>query len=237
MPATEQIYKGTTQKGWKSTDKKSSTTKFGIWAKFVEVIRTGIGYHQRKTDELEFQFDAMKSESFDPSTEYLSKAMKAKGVQRFLEMTVAEPLYMVIGIKIVEGANIKYKTSGEKGGGAALGGDGIIAGVPLGLTLESDHSRKFKEIVSFESPDAQVIGFRIKKINVAECELEEDYTTDGAYFKDGSKGGGDQAEFLASELDENDATGDVVSDLQTTEVIDEESGEECYCVYQTAVLE
>ncbi|KAG9254376.1 uncharacterized protein F5Z01DRAFT_103344 [Emericellopsis atlantica] len=214
---------------WKKTVSAEMALGLGVYAEF---LRLGLGPeasadHSNQASSV-FAFDAITTSSFDPEPQYVKEAIKAPAVQAYLKerkqrFAPTVSLYLVTGLKLVKGANIKYSTSSSTDVKANIG----INVAPLGLTIgpKGHWTRKSDNETEFNRESDFVFAFRVKRLKFGlRRKLEaEDYTT-GAFLTTGEEA--DDSEQEACLMDNVDGS----SSANASFVSDATEGESVYCI-------
>lgn len=138
--------------------------KLGVLAKFLQVFGFGSDFEHRDGSEDVFKCDRLETIFFEPSPEYLKKAIQAEGVQMFLAGSrFMTPLYMVTGVKIARGG-MSSSTKSDRG----MAGVNVetYAGVPITVGPGIEVAASWSESKSFQSRSDFVFAFRLSKLKV-----------------------------------------------------------------------
>ncbi|MCJ1342310.1 hypothetical protein MMC31_000491 [Peltigera leucophlebia] len=213
-----------------STLDKSKSNKFGLWAQFLQIFGLGaeasVSFDKGSIDTYAFQH--MKTEWFLPSKAFVKACVKNSNVVDFLEQTnFRKPLYIITGLKTVEGASVTTVKSKGSGVYAKLGFDGTPAAVPVTIGPEVDRNIGDSETASFENSSPVVFAFQLTAVRCKEGSENvkvKDHTK-GALF-----GFGEEREELEIETEVLEGVGDLEEGREIAPVFDED-GEESYdCV-------
>jgi len=106
----------TSKSNFSTTIRTSRRGHFGLFAKFLQIFGVGgeasVKFHHSRIEK--YSFKHMETNWFIPSRAFIKKAAESADVVNFLKQTdYADPVYMITGIKTVEGASIT--TSGKRG--------------------------------------------------------------------------------------------------------------------------
>lgn len=216
---------------WKKTVSAKSKTGFGVFTQFL--ANSGLLVlgpesnveHTGKTSSI-FTFDEVTTLSFEPTLEYVAEAMKAPAVKLWLSeprqrFSPIVSLYLITGMKLVKGANVKYKTSESTEFTTKFGIDvprfGISAGLKGKWTKTEDDGTEFNRKSEF------VFAFRVKRIRITRKIKVEEYHR-GAFLTIGTDEDGNEIEpVLVDDVDGSDFE-------NATVVHDETENDDVYCV-------
>jgi len=207
----------------------------GLFARFLQVFGIGgeVSVHCDRTKVDRYAFKHMHTEWFISSAPFIEKAMSpspssaTSELVNFLKQTnYEEAVYMIIGLKTVEGASITTFRRKDRSFTAALRVNATPVGLPLSAGPEATYDGEESDETTFQSSTPIVVAYRLKEIKFGkkrETKIK-DYTA-GALFgvSDGQDG------TLESQVDGADA----LEGLNVVSVYDEgeESvDEECLCV-------
>ena len=131
------------------TVKRNNNTDVGFFAKLAQVFGGGLEANIKSsgTEAVEYHFEKEHTEWFEPTRVFVAEVVeKSKGADLFNRETGAnKPLFMVTGIKWVEGITM----SSAKGRGREIGGkaeaDFSATGVPLGVGVHGSRSSNVDE--------------------------------------------------------------------------------------------
>lgn len=213
---------------WKKTISAETGLGLGVYAQFLQL---GLGPeasadHSSQASSV-FAFDSMTTVSFDPEPEYVKEAIKAPAVQAYLRepkqrFSPIVSLYLVTGLKLVKGANIKYSTSRSTDVKANIG----INVAPLGLTIgpKGHWTKKSGDETEFSRESEFVFAFRVKRLKFGLGRtLEAEGYTKGAFLTTGGAVNSEQEACLMDDVDGSScASASFVSDAT--------EGENVYCV-------
>ena len=207
---------------WKKTVTHETKFGFGLYSQFLQLAIGGLGpevdvEHSRQRVNT-FYFDTMTTLKFEPTPEYIHEAIRAPSVQTYLKdhkqrFAPSVSLFLVTGMKIVKGANIKYSTSATSGVTANVGiASSALGGMSVGpkghWTSTTEDENEFKRGSEF------VFAFRVKRLRFKKKVEAEDYNK-GAFLSinDGKDNDGTQ-HILIDDQDGSDIqTANLVSDV------------------------
>ncbi|KAI6778503.1 uncharacterized protein J7T54_005027 [Emericellopsis cladophorae] len=215
---------------WKKTVFAEKGLGLGVYAQFLQLATGGLALgpevdieHSNTTADT-FAFDTVTTLAFEPTQVYVEEAVKAPAVQAWLreprqKFALVSELFLVTGMKLVKGAQIKYSTSQTTTVKGKLGIDMVALGMTFGPkgywtgangdATESNRESEF------------VFAFRVKRLKFGRRLKLEEYNK-GAFMTIGGK----------KEDDECVLVGDVDgADIKTAEVVPDvtENGN-VYCV-------
>ncbi|KAF8866586.1 hypothetical protein BDZ45DRAFT_277047 [Acephala macrosclerotiorum] len=208
---------------------KSKSNKFGLWAQFLQVFGLGaeasVSFDRGSIDK--YAFKHMRTEWFLPSKAFAKACLEATNVADFLEQTEYErPVYIITGLKTVEGASVTTVSNKGRGIRAKIGFDGTPAAVPVTIGPEADHKKKEADTTSFKKSSPVVFAFQLSEMWCKEG-------SDDVVLKDHTKG----ALFGVGEQKELDLEAEVVEGVKQLQdgmkvvaVFDEDGDEACICV-------
>jgi hypothetical protein len=185
-------------------------------------------------DNDELTAKLLETRSFVPSLEYLRQSYQNATVQRFIlkskTWTGSSKLYMVTGLKIAHGASFAVEKIREGNVKLHVGVDGTNAGIPVTVGPDVETGMKISQKESFGDADPFVFAFRLQQIIItAEKDIEHKPFTKGAPLGVGTDDhGATGPEIRVSRLESGDADAREL-DLETWNVVDDETGEDCVC--------
>ncbi len=195
---------------WKKTVSAKSGFGLGVFAQFLQLATGGSGIgpeidveRSRQTAN-RFAFDTMTTLSFEPTPQYVEEATKTPAVQAWLReprqrFSPVVTLFLVTGMKLVNGARIKYSSSGSTAFTANLGVDvpalGFTAGPKGRWTSADDDETEFSRESEF------IFAFRVKRLRIGRKISTEDYSK-GAFLANAGDTKNDASEpILADDID------------------------------------
>ncbi|PVH92329.1 hypothetical protein DM02DRAFT_620011 [Periconia macrospinosa] len=215
---------------WKKTVSTEKGLGLGVYAQFLQLAVGGLALgpevdveHSKKTVNA-FTFDSVTTLAFEPTQEYVEEAIKAPAVQAWLreprqKFALVSELFIVTGMKLVKGANIKYSTSQSTTVKGNLGIDVTALGTTFGpkghWTSTNDDATESNRESEF------VFAFRVKRLKIGRRLKLEEYNK-GAFMTVGGKKDDDEC-VLVEDIDG--------ADIKTAEVVPDvtENGN-VYCV-------
>ena len=205
---------------WKKTITHETKFGFGLYAQFLQLAIGGPGpevEHSRQRVNT-FYFDTMTTLKFEPTPDYIHEAIQAPSVQTYLKdhkqrFAPSVSLFLVTGMKIVKGANIKYSTSATSGVAANVGiASSALGGMSVGpkghWTRTTEDENEFKRGSEF------VFAFRVKRLRFKKKVEAEDYNK-GAFLSinDGKDNDGTQHVLIDDQDGSDIQTANLVSDV------------------------
>jgi hypothetical protein len=194
---------------WKKTISAQTSLGVGVYAQFLQLVTGGLGLgpnveHSNRTAHT-FAFDSVTSLSFEPTSQYVEEAVKAPAVQTWLRepkqrFSPVVSLFLVIGLKLVKGARIRYSTSGS----TAVTGNMDIDVIPLGMTFapRGHWSSMNDDETEFSRDSEFVFAFRVKRLRFGRKLQVEEHNM-GAFLAIGKEGPDDRS-VLVEEVDSSD---------------------------------
>jgi hypothetical protein len=201
---------------WKKTVSKETGLGLGVYAQFLQLATGGLplgpevnAEHSKKVANT-FAFDTVTTLAFEPTQEYIEEAVKAPAIQTWLreprqKFAFVSELFIVTGMKLVKGANIKYSTSQSTTVKGNLGIDVTALGTTFGpkghWTSTNDDATETNRESEF------VFAFRVKRLKFGRRLKLEEYNK-GAFMTVGGKTDDDEcvlvedvdgAEFMSAE--------------------------------------
>lgn len=215
---------------WKKTVSAEKSLGVGVYAQFLQLATGGLPLgpevnveHSNKTANT-FAFDAVTTLAFEPTQEYVEEAVKAPAVQAWLreprqKFALVSELFMVTGMKLVKGANIRYSTSQSTTVNGNLGIDVTALGTTFGpkghWTSTNDDATESNRESEF------VFAFRVKRLRFGRRLKLEEYNK-GAFMNIGGKKDDDEC-VLVEDVDG--------AEIQTAEaILDVTENGSVYCV-------
>jgi hypothetical protein len=174
---------------------RSKKRKIGLWAKFLEIFGLGselsVQYDRGQVDK--YSFKRMKTEWFLPSKDFMEKCVQTPEVVTFLEQTdYRKPVFMITGLKTIEGASVTtVRSKGRKLHGK-LGFDGTSAAVPVSVGPEGEYVTNESETATFTNSSPIVFAFQLSRIVCKENEdlVQKEYTKGALFGADEDQEGG-----------------------------------------------
>ncbi|GJC82941.1 hypothetical protein ColLi_05779 [Colletotrichum liriopes] len=178
------------------TKEKLRSGRFSILTKFLSVLGFGIdiGAEIENGYEEKFMFNTLETVHFIPTPTYLQTCIESDNVRRFLQTSrYRKPVYIITGVKIVNGAEANTLQSRNIGGTLAVEVDGALlsgGAVPIGGGPGVEGRVGDKAGTSWDGSGDFVFAFRVSKVFVGEktghVVSEEEYRK-GAMLGDETK--------------------------------------------------
>lgn len=214
---------------FKATVDRSKNRKIGLWAQFLDIFGLGSELSvQYDKDQVEtYSLKQMRTDWFLPSKDFAQKSVQAPGVAELLEqMDYKRPVYLITGLKTVEGASVTTVKSKGRKLHAKFGFDGTSVAVPVTLGPEGEHISKESETVTFTNSSPIVFAFQLNKVMCKENKgiVQKEYTK-GALF------GVDEGENdLGKDAFDIEQTWEQGDSSKAISAVDENDGGVCYCI-------
>lgn len=173
----------TTKDDYTGIVKSEKGDKGGLFFRFLDLFGLGaeasVKYDRKAV--LKYSFKHMHTEWFIPSEELANKAVQSKKAASHLKRTAYEsPLYMITGLKIVEGASVTTIKDKGKDFTAFLGVD---AG-PVSVGPQTSHNSQNTELQTFSNSTPIMFAFQLMEVR---CDAEGNVSTKayntGALFR------------------------------------------------------
>jgi hypothetical protein len=206
---------------WRKTVSTEKGFGFGVYAQFLQLATGGLPLgleasveHSNKTVN-RFAFDTMTTLAFEPTQEYVEKAVKAPAVQTWLReprqrFALVSELFMVTGMKLVKGAKIEYSTSRSSTVNGKLGTDVAALGTTAGPKGQWISTKDDATEFNYESEF--MFAFRVKRLKFGRRLNLGDYNK-GAFMTVGGKNEDDEC-VLVEDVDGADVkTAEAVPDV------------------------
>jgi hypothetical protein len=150
------------------TRNHTSSVKLGVWAKFLEFLDLGVSTDTSNTRQEVYSFAQMDTTEFFPDDGYVRTALTAPAVKQYLErQRSSKSVYMVVGIKSVQGATVKTIQSSDRGAGLRAGVDlALVGGPPVAPGGEAEGRLGNGEEVAFSDDKEFVFAFRVRKVRI-----------------------------------------------------------------------
>jgi hypothetical protein len=216
------------------TLEKSRSHKYGLWAQFLQIFglgaETSISFEKGSIEK--YAFKHMKTEWFLPSEAFAKASAQVPRVKSFFERTDFEkPVYIITGLKVVEGASVTSHPKEARVLKWRLGFDGTPAGVPMTIGPQAEHTKSTEGTTGFERSSPVVFAYQLSELwckTGGDDPMLKDHTA-GAMFE---ARGGDTTERLETEISEG--IGKVLMDgREVISVFDEDGDEDCIGVLPT----
>ncbi|KAL0935472.1 uncharacterized protein CTRU02_210063 [Colletotrichum truncatum] len=183
-PEDSSIFR-TEKKSVHYTKEKLRSGKFSILTKFLSVLGFGIdvGAEIDNHDEEKYIFNTLETIQFIPTPAYVQQCVESDNVRRFLETSrYRKPVYIITGIKVVNGAEANTLKSRTVGGTFAVEVDGTLlsgGAVPIGGGPGIEGKVGNSVSTSWAGSSDFVFAFRVSKVYVGKATgqvlKEEDY--------------------------------------------------------------
>lgn len=208
---------------------KSKSNKFGLWAQFLQIFGLGaeasVSFDKGAIDTYAFQH--MQTAWFLPSKSFVNARVKNTNAVDFLEQTnFRKHLYIITGLKTVEGASVTTVNSKGRGVNAKLGFDGTSVAVPVTLGPEVEHNIEESETASFRKSSPVIFAFQLAAVR---CKESNENVTVKDYTKGAMFSAGPENEGLDLETEILDGFGDLDEGREIIPVYDEDGEEICNC--------
>ncbi|RAH76629.1 hypothetical protein BO86DRAFT_393307 [Aspergillus japonicus CBS 114.51] len=193
---------------WRKTISTEQGLGCGVYAQFLQLATGGspLGPEvsvetSRKRAEV-FAFDRVTTLSFEPTQEYVEEAIQAPAVQTWLRepkqrFAPVVSLYLVTGMKLVQGARIKYSTSQSATVRGNVGFDVTALGTSIGpkghWVSRNEDGTELKREMEF------VFAFRVNRLRFGRRLKVEEYNK-GAFLAVGGEQD-DNAFVLVEDID------------------------------------
>ena len=221
------------QSNWKSEKEKHISGSGGIWASFLQLLGVGGDFSVKISDSNKdiFEFRRLTTRYFVPNTKYVEACLKDEDVQDFLKKNkYREPLYMITGVKVAQGASVTREFMKERGLFAQFGIDLTAATggmVPLQFGPKLDVSRGSSDKESSSEMSDFIFAFRLREIKFKRKEMtHEDYTKHALYSSDQVPEDA-EADMEFEGLANEDQTVENLGSLEASSALDDEDGEVC----------
>ncbi|KAL7815135.1 hypothetical protein V8C26DRAFT_402515 [Trichoderma gracile] len=180
---------------WKKTVSTQNDTGLGVYAQFLQLaigggpLGTEVNVEHTSKTANTFAFDKVSTYTFEPTQEYVQEAIKAPAVQAWLR----EPrqrfapvcsLYLITGLKLVKGANIKYSSSHSESVTGNIGIDASLIGPTIGP--KGHWSTSSDDETETNRADEFVFAFRVKRLRFGRKLKLRDYNK-GAFMAIGGE--------------------------------------------------
>lgn len=180
---------------WKKTISTEKGFGLGVYAQFLQLATGGLPLGPEVTVERSnktanaFAFDTVTTLAFEPTQEYVQEAVKAPAVQTWLreprqKFAPVVSLFLVTGIKLVNGARIKYSTLQSTTVTGNIGVD-----VPALSTIFGPKGRWIStndDETEFNRESEFVFAFRVKRLKFGRRLKVEEYNK-GAFLAIGGE--------------------------------------------------
>ena len=151
----------------------------GVWASFLSV---GLGLDAdvatSREDSIKMACDRLETHWFSPTMEFIGECLEHREVKAWTRARRRKPLYMVTGIKVAQGAQLKMGQRnpspfnvGAELGSIGIGVDVVAAGVPVSVGPSVSVSKTV--ISGFESASYStdfVFAYKLRKLNFSEIK-------------------------------------------------------------------
>ncbi|RDL36319.1 Uncharacterized protein BP5553_05671 [Venustampulla echinocandica] len=213
---------------------KSKSHKYGFFAQFLQIF--GLGGEAsvlfEKGSIETYAFKHMKTEWFLPSESFAKASSELPRVASFFDRTDFEkPVYIITGLKVVQGASVTTNPKKSRTLQGKLGFDGTPIGVPVTIGPEAEHTKSIEGTTGFERSSPVVFAYQLSELwckGGGEEPVLKDHTA-GAMFE---LGDGKTTAEMETEI--SDGMGKALVDgREFVSVIDEDSAEDCVCILPT----
>lgn len=235
FPSNMQVQHGH-KTDWKNKTGGQHKGLIGIWARFLQVVgidaEANVTWHNSKGDT--FEFMKLYTEFIDPTTEYYTQSVLEPSVADYIaETKFRKSIYMITGVKIARGADVKQESSKEAGTHLKAGIDGTTTAAPVAVGPEVTISSSKSETTSSKGSSDFVFAYRLREIYYSKGKFKHREHNKGALQDVGgssTKGSTEDVsvipplEVLGLAGDDISGKGSAVSKELAT---DEDDGEEC----------
>lgn len=180
---------------WKKTVSAEKGLGLGVYAQFLQLATGGlplgseanVEYSSKKANT--FAFDTVTTLAFEPTQEYVEEAIKAPAVQAWLreprqKFALVSELFIVTGMKLVNGAKIKYSISQSTTVKGNVGVDMIARGTTFG---PKGHWTRTNDDATESNRESEfVFAFCVKRLKFGRRLKLEEYNK-GAFMTVGGK--------------------------------------------------
>jgi len=214
----------TSKYNFSTTISSSSHKHVGLFAKFLQIFGLGaevsVKYDKAHVDT--YAFDHVHTVWFSPSQTYISQVIKETEVVNFLKQTdYEETIYIITGIKTVEGASVTTFRNKGRDLKAAAGFDGTAMGIPVSVGPDAGYGDGETREATFKNSSSVVWAYQLKEVRVKRGGgVQSKDFVKGALFGEGEEGR--VVEPQAGEIPDED--------LSAERAYDEVGEEECFCV-------
>ncbi|KAF2637818.1 hypothetical protein P280DRAFT_471986 [Massarina eburnea CBS 473.64] len=159
------------EKNWSGSQVQTSTTSFGVWASFLQLV-VGIGGDGegeiKKSVKKEWTCEEMTTKAFFPSKAWLEEVVRSEEVREYLvEGRWRDSIYMITGIMTAKSGPVFHEILREKGvhlsigvEATVLGGVPVSAGPKMGLSRSNAVEEESTRIGEY------VFAYRVRKVEV-----------------------------------------------------------------------
>ncbi|KAJ5100695.1 hypothetical protein N7456_006747 [Penicillium angulare] len=180
---------------WKKTVSAETGLGLGVYAQFLQLATGGLPLgpevnveNSKKTAKI-FAFDTVTTLAFEPTLTYVEEAIKAPAVQTWLKeprqkFALFSELFVVTGIKLVKGAQIKYSTAKSTNVSGNFGIDVTALGTTFGP--KGHWSSMSDDVAEFNRESEFVFAFRVKRLKFGRRLKLGEYNK-GAFMTVGGK--------------------------------------------------
>jgi hypothetical protein len=157
---------------------------------------------------------------------FIENAVKTQRVQNFLKIAGQKALYIITGIKSVEGAKVTTSSNRSRSYGGKLGVDATSLGAPVTAGPQGEVETKTGKAVSWECESPIVFAYQLTRIKLQKGAWKQKDFIKGAVFGTNKSNGADEAvvdEVSTQLLEELD-------DVEVKEVWDDDGAEACTLV-------
>lgn len=160
-----------TEKNWTGSHMRKSSSRFGVWTSFLQMIFSIGGDVSMKIDKevnQHWDIERMCTMSFMPSQTFIEDCVKCEEVRRYIiGNRFREKIYMVTGVMIASSTTTFRESLEEKGVYVHAGVDATAwAGVPISVGPEGKWKRKQVTKTGSEREEEFVFAFRVREIRV-----------------------------------------------------------------------
>lgn len=222
--------------GFSITTNRHGSNKLGIFAQFLQVvgIRAQAGLQRESSDIETFVFDSHVEEWFEPSMNFIEKVLAQPAVQTFRTGKSKAPLYIVTGVRTVEGITAGTDATKEKTISGELSVDATGSGVPLNIGPTIEHTRGKEQEIKWTSPGPLVYAYRLCRIRP---NKKPKAFNKGAFYgvdpKQQDVDIGLDIDFLKAITGNEEDAEDVDDEVDVQEAVDDVDGTDCIVVVPT----
>lgn len=155
---------------WSGSDIKSSSTHFGIWTSFLQVVlglSADVSIASSKALHRTWAVDRMTTQTFVPSRAFLEQAVQNEDVKAYItDNFLREQIYVITGVMIASSSTISRTRLRERGIYVKTGVDATALGFPVSGGPEVGRTWAASTTESTHRPEDFVFAYRIREIKV-----------------------------------------------------------------------
>jgi len=213
------------KKNFKMVLSDNHTNTYGLWARFLHIFGLGAEGEVRFSKAIadSYAFEVMQTSFFVPTPTFAETAISTERVKNFLKAAGKHtPLYIITGLKTVQGATVSTTRGKGRGFGGKVSLDLTSVGALMTMGPGAEHESEEKVEVKWTCEGPITFAYQLERVKIGSKGAVLKEFVEGAMFDADDR---EMEERVAVELggeEEGEHT-----DVDIVSAFDEEDGEEC----------